>query len=176
MNHLLNVETERLFIRPYRSEDLEKSFNLMQDKELYEYLHFDVMTHKEYQGLFHWLIQSYDSTGSDFKYSFAIFLKETEEFIGWVGVGNLDLLDKEKEIYYLTGKNYWGNGYAYEAAQAVVEYSFKTLGLNRLVAKVSPENFASKRIIEKLGFHFLNMFLITYPRNMRNVTENYYIH
>lgn len=135
MEHLLNVETERLYIRPYKTEDLEKSFNLMQDKELYEFLYFDVMTYEEYQGLFQWLIQSYESTGSDFKYSFAIFLKGSEELIGWVGVGNLDLLDKEKEIYYLTGKNYWGNGYAFEAARAIVEYSFMKLGLNRLVAK-----------------------------------------
>jgi [ribosomal protein S5]-alanine N-acetyltransferase len=154
MNHLLKVETERLYIRPYRTEDLEKSFNLMQDKELYKFLHFSVMSFEEYQGLFQWLLHSYDSQGTDFKYSFAIFLRGTEELIGWVGVGKLDLLEWEKEIYYLIGRSYWGKGYAYEAARAVVEYSFKTLGLNRLVAKVSPNNKASKRIIEKLGFHF----------------------
>ncbi|WP_199618106.1 GNAT family N-acetyltransferase [Paenibacillus alkalitolerans] len=154
MNHLLNDETERLYIRPYRINDLEKSFNLMQDKELFKFLHFDLMTYEEYQGLFHWLLKSYESKGRNFKYSFAICLKNSEELIGWVGVGNLDLLDKEKEIYYLISRDYWGNGYAFEAAQKVVEYSFNTLGLNRLFAKVSPENISSKRIIEKLGFQF----------------------
>jgi [ribosomal protein S5]-alanine N-acetyltransferase len=120
MNHLLNVEMERLYIRPYESDDLEESFKLMQDKELFNFLHFDVMTYEEYQGLFQWLLQSYESKGSYFKYSFAVFLKSTGQMIGWVGVGNLDLL----------------------------------VGLKRLVAKVSPENKASRRIIQKLGFNF----------------------
>lgn len=54
----------------------------------------------------------------------------------------------------MIGREYWGNGYAYEAAQAIVEYSFKVLGLHRIVAKVNPENKASKQIIENLGFQF----------------------
>lgn len=154
MNHLLNVETERLCIRPYSKHDLDKSFKLMQEKELYKFLHFDVMSYEEYQGLFNWLLQSYESIGNNFKYSFAIFVKGTKQFVGWVGVGSLDLLKSEKEIYYLIGKEFWGNGYAFEAAEAVVSYSVNALGLNRIVAKVAPENKASKRIIEKLGFKF----------------------
>jgi [ribosomal protein S5]-alanine N-acetyltransferase len=153
MNHLLDVETERLYIRPYRADDFEESYALMQDKDLFRFLHFDVMNYEEYQGLFNWLIQSYESKGNDYKYSFAIFLKETNQLIGWVGVGNLDLLENEKEIYYLIGQKHWGNGYAYEAAREVVNYCFNSLGLNRVVAKVAPENQASKRIIEKLGFN-----------------------
>ncbi|WP_123040543.1 GNAT family N-acetyltransferase [Cohnella candidum] len=154
MNHLLDTKTDRLYIRPYRTDDFDKSFSLMQDKDLYRFLHFDVMNYVEYQGLFNWLIQSYESKGMDFKYSFAIILNETNQLIGWVGVGNLDFLQDEKEIYYLVGQDHWGKGFAYEAAQEVVNYSFNTLGLSRVVAKVAPENLASKRIIEKLGFKF----------------------
>ena len=154
MEHLLDTETDRLFIRPYRADDYEESYALMQDKELYRFLHFDVMNADEYQGLFHWLIQSYESKGNDYKYSFAIILKETNQLIGWAGVGNLDLLENEKEIYYLIGQQHWGNGYAYEAAKEVVKYAFNSRGLNRVVAKVDPDNAASKRIIEKLGFRY----------------------
>lgn len=154
MQHLINVETERIIIRPYKTNDLEKSYKLMQDKELYEFLHFDVMTFEEYQFLFNWLLQSYDSVGNNFKYSFAIFLKDTNELIGWVGIGNLDCISGEKEIYYLIGKQFQGKGYAFEAAREIIKYGFTNLGLNRIVAKVNPKNIASKRIIEKLGFNF----------------------
>jgi len=43
------------------------------------------MTLEEYKGLFKWLISSYENNyeDSNFKYSFAIFLKETGKFIGW---------------------------------------------------------------------------------------------
>ncbi len=88
MEHLLVAETERLYIRPYRADDYEQSYALMQDKALYRFLHFDVMNAEAYQGLFHWLIQSYESKGNDYKYSFAILLKETNQIIGWVGIGN----------------------------------------------------------------------------------------
>jgi ribosomal-protein-alanine N-acetyltransferase len=155
MNRLLHTETERLVIRPYTENDLEESFLLMQEKALFTYLHFDVMTFDEYKGLFQWLIHSYKAGDQgNFKYSFAICMKESGQIIGWVGVGTLDIIKGEKEIYYLIGKDFWGNGYAFEAVQEIVKYSFETLGLQQVVAKVAPENKASKRIIEKAGFHF----------------------
>jgi RimJ/RimL family protein N-acetyltransferase len=46
----------------------------------------------------------------------------------------------------------WGNGYATEAATACVEYAFKTLGASRIVASTHPENVASIRVLEKVGF------------------------
>ena len=47
---------------------------------------------------------------------------------------------------------YWGKGYALEAARAVTEYARDTLGITRLLAIVSPHNAPSCRLLEKLGF------------------------
>ncbi|WGV57577.1 GNAT family N-acetyltransferase [Brevibacillus brevis] len=63
----------------------------------------------------------------------AIREKATGRFIGWCGVGVLDFLAPEKELYYLIGRDY---------------------GLDRLYAKAHPDNKASVRIIERLGFSF----------------------
>jgi RimJ/RimL family protein N-acetyltransferase len=52
---------------------------------------------------------------------------------------------------------YWGNGLATEAAQAVMDYGFGTLGLQRIVAVVHPENRASLRVLQKLGMTFERM-------------------
>ena len=151
----MRIETDRLIIRPYIENDLSESFQLMQSKQLFKYINMEVMSFEEYKGLFKWLINSY-KTGfdSDFKYSFAIFLKETGKFIGWCGVGILDCFYPEKEIYYLIGQDYWGNGYATEAMTALVHYCFNTMGLNRIIALAKPENIASNRVIQKLGFKF----------------------
>lgn len=151
----MHVITERLLIRPYVSDDLLQAWELMQDAELFTYLHMEAMPLNEYQALFQWLIDSYHTPfGQGFKYSFAITLKESGELIGWCGVGVLDFNPSDKEIYYLIGRRHWGNGYASEAVQALTDYCFKVIQLPRIVAKVDPKNVASKKVIEKNGFTF----------------------
>lgn len=151
----MRLETERLVIRPYIEDDLMESFRLMQDPALFTYLHMDVMPLEEYKGLFSWLIDSYNTPFDQlFKYSFAIRLRETGELIGWCGVGVLDFLAPEYELYYLIARDRWGCGYATEAAGALADYAFETIGLERLYAKADPANKASLRVFEKLGFTF----------------------
>jgi len=90
---IMRLETERLVIQPYTESDLIESFELMQNPELFTYLHMDVMTLEEYKGLFRWLIDSYNTPfDQPFKYSFAIRSKETGAFVGWCGIGFLDFI------------------------------------------------------------------------------------
>jgi len=149
----MRVETERLLIRPYTADDLLEAWELMQNKELFTYMHMDVMPLAEYKGLFQWLMDSYDTPfNEDFKFSFAITLRDTGKMIGWCGVGMLDFRPSDKEIYYLIGRDHWKNGYASEAVSALIDYCFSVIKLDRIVAKVDPKNSASKRIIEKNAF------------------------
>jgi len=151
----MRIETERLIIRPYKREDLNECFRLMQDDELFDYLDMEVMTFEEYQGLFSWLIDSYKKDfNDDFKYSFNITLKETGAHVGWCGIGVLDYDNQYKEIYYLIGKEYWGNGYAKEASTALLEFGFNVIGLSEIVALCKQENKASKNVIENMGLSF----------------------
>lgn len=151
----MQLETERLIVRPYLESDLIESFELMQNPELFTYLDMGVMSLEAYKGLFRWLLDSYRTPfDRPFKYSFAIRSKATGGFIGWCGVGELDFSPPDKELYYLIGRDHWSNGYATEAAAALVAYAFDVIGLERLYAKADPRNAASLRIIEKLGFAF----------------------
>jgi Acetyltransferase (GNAT) domain len=52
----------------------------------------------------------------------------------------------------------WGRGFATEAAEAVRDYAFSTLGLNQLVSLIQTHNLASKRVSEKLGMNLLRTF------------------
>lgn len=157
MNTIKNmrIETERLIIKPYLKEDLIECFNLMQDKELFNYLDMEFMTFEEYKGLFDWLILSYEKGfDEDFKYSFNITLKEGGKHIGWCGVGGVNFDRSHKEIYYLIGRDYWGKGYAKEAAKGMLEYSFNVIQLNEVVAMCKNENIASKKVIEYMGLRY----------------------
>jgi len=151
----MRIETKRLIIRPYVKEDLEDCFKLMQNKELFKYLDMDVMSYEDYVGLFNWLIDSYEvGFDENFKYSFNITLKDSGTHIGWCGIGASNCGLKEKEIYYLIGREYWGKGYAKEATVALLDYGFNVIGLNEIVAIHKPDNIASKKVIENMGLKF----------------------
>ena len=45
----------------------------------------------------------------------------------------------------------WGQGYATEAARAILDFGFADLGLRRIYATCRPENVGSSRVVEKIG-------------------------
>jgi RimJ/RimL family protein N-acetyltransferase len=62
-----------------------------------------------------------------------------------------ELEHRRAEIGYWVGMEYWGHGYCTEAAQAVMQYGFKELGLERIYGFHFSNNPASGRVMEKLG-------------------------
>lgn len=60
--------------------------------------------------------------------------------------------DEDVEVAYRLARAAWGRGIATEAAGAVVAHGLRTLGLPRLVAVTYPDNHASQRVLDKLGF------------------------
>ena len=56
------------------------------------------------------------------------------------------------ELIYALGREFWGRGLVTEAATAVVSYAGFALGITELDALIFPENEASGRVLEKLGF------------------------
>ncbi len=75
---------------------------------------------------------------------------------GFSGAITLMKLSSTKPILgYWLAEHLWGNGYVSEAAEAVVSYGFKTLGLPVIYSSALEENTASLRILGKLGFQEL---------------------
>jgi hypothetical protein len=89
-------------------------------------------------------------------HSFAICLAD-HQLIGSIGLlfpndSNLPLAAGEAEIGYWLGESFWGKGYATEALQAMIAYSFEKLRLTRLLAGAYQENIPSQKVLEKRGF------------------------
>jgi ribosomal-protein-alanine N-acetyltransferase len=84
---------------------------------------------------------------------YRVELKATGVPIGMCGLVRRAGLE-DVDIGYALLERFWGQGYAYEAAQAVMDYGRTVLGLPRIVAVIAPDNRASARVLEKLGLRF----------------------
>ena len=71
-----------------------------------------------------------------------------------IGVATLHLEGKGAELSYWIGKPFWNQGYASEAAKAVVEYGFSELALDRIYAAHFTRNPASGRVLVNAGMHY----------------------
>ncbi len=65
-----------------------------------------------------------------------------------------------KELGYVLSKDYWNKGIMTEAVSKVIEYCFKILKLNYLVATYFNYNIESKKVLEKLNFKFYKDIII----------------
>ncbi len=90
-----------------------------------------------------------DNDGFEFWYARD---KETGRFMGQLSLHCWVKRHYRAELGYMFHPDFHGKGYATEAASAVVDYGFKTLGLNRIEAFTAPSNPASQNVLIKLGF------------------------
>ena len=93
--------------------------------------------------------------------------KVDDQLIGSCEVEYLDETD-EYELGYALGKAYWGKGIATEAARAALRFGFESAALERIIAVVVPENTASWRVLEHIGFiyeknaHYYDLEVVYY--------------
>lgn len=98
-------------------------------------------------------ISQYDRLGYGM---YVVTLRHGGTPIGSCGLIRRDSLD-DVDIGFAFLSRHRGQGYATEAAAAVLDYGVHTVGLRRIVAIVSPENHRSIRILERIGMHFERM-------------------
>src|ERR1700686_3773781 len=79
-----------------------------------------------------------------------IVVRESDTLCGGVGL-RIEPDHCRAELGYWIGVRFWGKGYATEAARAMVEYGFETLGLHRIFASHFANNLASARVLRKIG-------------------------
>jgi ribosomal-protein-alanine N-acetyltransferase len=78
-------------------------------------------------------------------------LRSSRKVIGTVRLWVADAENRSGEIGYTFNRAYWGNGYATEAASALLDRAFSHLRLHRIVATCDTRNTASWRVMEKIG-------------------------
>lgn len=157
------LETERLTIRELTMDDLESINNVLNKSFGWD------MPISERQRWLQWTVLGYEMFSILEQPHYgerAIVLKETGEIIGAVGiVPYLDTFNKvtafsrapsfpataEVGLFWAIAPAYQRNGYAPEAARAMIEYLFNHEKLGRIIATTGYENLPSKKVMEKLG-------------------------
>ena len=84
-------------------------------------------------------------------YTFAITTHQDQQFIGLYGLKLSNSKYSKGEIWYKIHKDYWNNGYATEATQAMLDFCFDTLHLHRVEAGCAVQNIGSYKVLEKVG-------------------------
>ena len=140
------IETTRLILRTWESNDLDDFFLLNQDPRVVEYLM--PMSSKEF-------IKNMNHQFQVSQYTlFAVDEKESGKLIGFTGLNSPKWHTSFTpcvEIGWRLRADYWQQGYATEAATAVLDYGFKLCGLKEILAWTVPENIRSIRVMQKIG-------------------------
>ncbi|EGA91333.1 acetyltransferase, GNAT family protein [Planococcus donghaensis MPA1U2] len=144
------LETERLILNKIEEKDAAQFFDIMSRDEVTVYYGMDSLTYQEEAVE---IIRSFDAVWNAKRgIRWAIRLKEKDEFIGTIGLNNLNVKAKKAEVGYELHPDFWHQYYTQEANRAVLTYAFSELGLYRMGAVTFPENISSNRLLEKLGF------------------------
>lgn len=143
-------KTHRLYVRPFTADDLDNVFKVNSNPEVMKYIG-PVQDREGAQKYLNDAIEYYDRDPGFGK--FAIHLRKTGDFIGWVVLKNLDQTDIKEVGYRLLAK-YWGKGYGSEIAEGALEYGFWEKDLDKIAAVTKPLNIKSIKIIESLNFRF----------------------
>jgi [ribosomal protein S5]-alanine N-acetyltransferase len=145
------METERLLIRKFTFDDLDKLIELRSDDEVIKYLGGRRLQNPEaITKRLQFYIDCYDKYGYGMC---AMIWRKTGEMVGWSGLQPLEETG-ETEVGYGMIKEFWGKGIGYECAKAWLEYGFNKANAERIVAVAAPENTGSWRIMEKCGMTY----------------------
>lgn len=152
MNHqgTKPIRTERLILRRFTMEDAPAMYrNWASDPEVTKFLTWPTHSSPEVsrQVLRDWIERYQDDTF----YQWAIVLRELGEPIGSIGVVHLNEQAQLVHIGYCIGANWWHQGITSEAMQAVMDYMFDEVGVNRVESRHDPRNPNSGAVMRKCG-------------------------
>jgi ribosomal-protein-alanine N-acetyltransferase len=139
----LPIDTERLRIRHFTAEDWPAVHAYTSNASVMTHVPEGVMTAEQTR-------QFIAESMTDEARTYAVDLRAENRLIGHVGFHPW-FAPRIYEIGWVFHPRYHGQGYATEAAAALLRYGFESLSIHRVIATCQPENTASWRVMEKLG-------------------------
>lgn len=144
------IETERLLLRQWRDSDVEPFAALNADQAAMRFMPV-TMTADETRALVGRIRDHFDAHGFGL---WAVEAPGVSPFIGFVGLQHVTFdapFVPAVEIGWRLLPAYWGNGYATEAATAVLRFGFEDLNLDQIVSFTVLANKPSWSVMERIG-------------------------
>ena len=159
------IATERLILRPWKSEDFLPYAEMNADPRVREFFPA-VLTREKSDAEIRYFQSTYDRDG------FCMFAAEligAGQFAGFIGLQTMNFVvpsveQPAVEIGWRLSHMHWGKGLATEGARGVVRYAFATLQLRELVAITVPANLRSRNVMEKIGMKHIPELDFDHPR------------
>lgn len=148
----MKIETERLILRDFVKEDWRRVLEYQSDPlylRYYEWTKED-RTPEAVQEFVGWFM-AHQEQEPRFKFQLAVTLKSNGLLIGNCGIRMDKANDLEADIGYELDPKHWGQGYATEAAHAMVDFGFHRFGVHRVWSWCVADNTGSTHVLEKLG-------------------------
>lgn len=144
------LTTERLQLRQLRHDDAAAMRDLFSAPEVLRFLNLDPVDSPDKAiGMIDWLNQQFDNRQG---VNWGITLLDDASLIGHCGNYGWDQSNRYVDIGYHIAPAFWGQGYATEAAQAIVAWCFDHLNVHRVQADCTDGNLGSERVLLKCGF------------------------
>ncbi len=142
------IKTDRLTLRGFEPDDVDRLAALLGDPAVMRYMPArKPLSRKQAAASLRRVSMCWHQHGRG---RWAVIPNEDSRLIGWSGLEYLPEVD-ETEVLYLFGPEYWGKGYATEAAHASLRWGFEELQLECIIGVAFSENAASCRVLEKNG-------------------------
>ncbi len=172
--HRFGIETERLLIRSWNQEDIKSIHAITQDPEVNRYLGYYCLDNLAIiEHLAETSNKNIEQCGCGY---FICQLKNSGEVIGIVGLNEVHIEDPHfpcHTISYILGKKSWKNGYATEAAKAIIKYGRELCKISKIFACTVIDNANSRRVMERLGMRYVDSF--DYPGIPKSDPQHCYV-
>ena len=145
------VESERFIYRKYEDRDLEFLASMLSNVEMMKFIGEgnprDIQQAKEFLA---WIYGHYHRSD---EYGLKLMIRKSDGArVGHAGIVPQQIEGiEELEIGYWIARDYWGKGYASEAAQTFKMRGDEIIKANRLISLIQPANKASRKVAEKIG-------------------------
>ena len=148
------LETENLVLRPFKDEDVDDYFGVLDSPEVRRWLHLpESLDRSDAWQQMAWFLGQWELRGTG---NWALEEKKSGQFVGRAGLNRPERHDwPGVEVGWTLHPDYWGRGYATEAGAAAVRYGFDELEVDKLFSCILPENYKSQTVAKRLGFEFL---------------------
>ena len=149
---LPTLETPRLKLRRLMTRDANDVYEYASDPNVSRFVTWE--THRSVADSLHFVRMVLNSYNRGEPTSWGIVYKEDRKIIGTGGYHWWQVDSARAEIGYAISSRYWNRGIMTEALNAMVEFGFEKMLLNRIEARCYIKNSASERVLQKCGFRF----------------------
>ncbi|MGB7377276.1 MAG: GNAT family N-acetyltransferase [Rivularia sp. (in: cyanobacteria)] len=147
------LTSERLILREFTFEDWQAVLAYQSDSRYLQFCEWDNRKRADVEAFIKIFIEQQQQLPR-IKFQLAVVLKSEDKLIGNCGIRKQNIESNQAELGYEISPDYWGKGYATEAASTILKFGFEDFKLYHIYSRCIAENMASRRVLQKIGMKF----------------------